>query len=236
MDTSQQTVPWWGSYDAYFYAYKSESQIGPNAASLLSFIGSVYPSPQWREIGADADLATRKYKLLMLVGHSEGGVLIRSAILRRVQSLQHGPPGARRIEGDGILNANLRLFAPAFWGTVISGYAGLLLRTPVLGSLVESRLHKSAAYKQLADRSPVLKDIRDRTVSLAKKYPDVRAFRARSLFPDDDKIVGAEALETDPPADYEKNQTHSSICKPNRKYLKPLTFVRDDDYTLAVAS
>jgi len=173
---------------------------------------------------------------LILVGHSEGGVLIRSAILRRAQELDGKRLRRNQIEADPILGASLRLFAPAFWGALLSGYAGLLLRTPGLGYLVESRLRKSAAYKQLASDSPLLTDIRNRTVAKAKEYPDAKAFRARNLFPADDKIVAAEALETDPVAEYEKDQTHTSICKPTPRYLKPLIFVREDEYPVAVTS
>jgi pimeloyl-ACP methyl ester carboxylesterase len=235
MDTAQHGAPWWAAHDAFFYAYDSEAQLGPNVASLLSFIGSVYPIPQWSKLGGDRDLVARKYKTLILVGHSEGGVLIRAAILRRIQELEGKHWGHDEIQSDPILKANLRLFAPAFWGSLFSGYAGVLLRVPVFRTMVESRLHKSAAYKQLAGESPLLQDLRDRTVRKAKEYPAMKALRAWNLFPEKDKIVTAEALEIDPPAEFEKGQTHSSICKPNPKYLKPLTFVRDDDDVIAVA-
>jgi pimeloyl-ACP methyl ester carboxylesterase len=235
MDAEQHSVPWWVSYDAFFYSYDSETQIGPNAASLLRFIRDVYPVPNWQDLGADGDLAVRRYQSLILVGHSEGGVLVRSAILRRAQELDDRHPGSRQIETDPILDANLRLFAPAFWGSLLSGYAALLLRTP-LGYLVESRLRKSAAYKQLAANSPLLADVRNRTVAKAKEYPDRRAFRARNLFGEDDEVVTAESLETDPVAEYEKGHDHRSICKPTPRYLKPLTFVRKDDYPVAIAS
>jgi hypothetical protein len=238
------TMPWWDGYDAFFYSYNSRAQIGPNAASLLDFICNVYPSPNWGALGTDPSLATRKYKELILVGHSEGAVLIRMAILRRAQSFgwgEHGFDG--RVTGirdelreDKILRANLRLFAPAFWGSLISGYKGLLLRTPVLRDLIEPLLHTSAAYKQLSATSPLLMDLRDRTVALADKYPDLRAFRAKNLFGSRDATISAEALATDPPAEYEPEHNHVSICKPTLGYLRPLTFVKDDEYIIAVAS
>jgi pimeloyl-ACP methyl ester carboxylesterase len=233
MDAAQQGMPWWVHHDAFFYSYASEKQIGPNVASLLDFIRNVYPVPKWRELGTEDELAPRTYKSLILVGHSEGGVLIRGAILRRAQELEGRGVEHKDIEVDTILRANLRLFAPAVWGALLSGYTALLLRTPVLGRLVESRLQRSAAYKQLASDSPLLNDIRSRTVNKAKEYTTAKAFRARNLFPLDDEIVTAEALETDLPAEFEERQTHSSICKPTPRYLKPLTFVKDEDYALA---
>jgi hypothetical protein len=235
VDEKDHVVPWWARYDAFFYGYDSKAQIGPNAASLLSFVCNVYPVPKWRELGTDGDLAPRKYKTLILVGHSEGGVLIRSAILRRVQDLENRPFANTEFEPDCILNANLRLFAPACWGMLVSGYPSLLLGMPVLGSWVESHLNKSPAYQQLASTDPLLNNYRERTVAKAKEYPSTRGFRARNLFPVKDDCVTAEALETDPPAEYEKKQSHRSICKPTPRYLRPLTFVRDDEYDVAIA-
>jgi hypothetical protein len=136
---------------------------------------------------------------------------------------------------DKILQANLRFFAPACWGSLMSGYKGLLLRTPILSDLVEPLLHTSAAYKQLSATSPLLEDLRTRTVSLATKYPELRAFRAKNLFGGRDAVVSAEALATDPPAEYDPDHNHVSICKPTLRYLRPLTFVRDDEYSVAVA-
>ena len=230
MDTVQHSVPWWRESDAYFYAYDSERQFGPNAASLLDFICSVFPAPEWRRLGAANDLVARKYKTLVLTGHSEGGVLVRYAVLRRVQELEGRHLEYKEIEADPVLRANLRLFSPAYWGALLSGYPGILLRIPGLGSLIEMRLRKSAAYKQLESSSPLLAEIRSRTVAKAKEYQGLGALRARNLFPEDDEIVTAEALETDLPAEFEAGQNHSSICKPKPKYLKPLSFVRRDDY------
>jgi hypothetical protein len=242
IDSVTTTMPWWGDYDAFFYGYNSRNQIGPNAASLLEFICNVYPSPRWKELGADSGLAPRKYAQLILVGHSEGGVLIRASILRRAQAL--GASGSVPdkqavgidIDKDKILRANVRLFAPAFWGLLMSGYKGLLLRTPILSDLVEPLLHTSAAYKQLSAASPILSELRNRTITLAERYPDLRAFRARNLFGKRETVVSSEALATDPPAEYEEGHNHVSICKPTRRYLRPLTFVRDDEYVVAVAS
>ena len=40
IDSVQQTMPWWATYDAFFYAYRDQEQISPNAASLLEFVSS----------------------------------------------------------------------------------------------------------------------------------------------------------------------------------------------------
>jgi len=230
MDSLANAMPWWTAYDAFFYAYKSLQQICPNAAALLDFISDSYPVPKWQKLGATADLVNRKYTSLILVGHSEGAVIVRWAILHRAQSHTSRKPSLVkvRLTEDEVLDARLKLFAPAYWGALLSGFPGLLLRAPVLGSLLRPLLHTSAAYKQLSETSPLLNEIRTRTVALAEKYPSVRAFRARNLFGSKDAVISSEALATDPPAEYVPDHNHVSICKPTPKYLKPLTFVRRD--------
>ena len=229
-------LSWWATCDAYFYSYDSSRQIGPNTADLLDFIGAVFPSPNWGKTGANGiGELVRRYDSLVLVGHSEGAVMVRSAILRHIQANGQQRNAASR--HGTILDAHLRLFAPAIWGALISGWKGVLLRSLVLGDLVESCLHYSPAYQQLAHESQFLREIRERTVSLAKAHPDIRALRARNVFGAGDTCVCMEALETDPPAVYEPNRTHASICKPSNEYLMPLSFVRhDDEATVAVAS
>ncbi|MGA8491931.1 MAG: hypothetical protein WB711_16005, partial [Terriglobales bacterium] len=127
---SSGMFPWWRTYDSYFYSYDSKRQIGSNTSDLLDFIDAVFPSPSWNKIGANGieDLV-RRYDSLVLVGHSEGGVLIRSAILRRIQI--NDQAGDAPLPYDGILDAHLRLFAPALWGALISGWKGVLLRSPI---------------------------------------------------------------------------------------------------------
>lgn len=69
---------------------QQQDATGPNAALLLEFICSVYPAPNWGALGTDPGLAGHRYSELVLVGHSEGAVLIRMAILRRAQELGIG--------------------------------------------------------------------------------------------------------------------------------------------------
>lgn len=233
--SSSGILSWWTTCDAYFYSYDSKRQFGPNASQLLGFIENVFPNPNWDALGAaGVEYLARRYKTLILIGHSEGAVLVRSAILRHVQANSQ-PPG-HSIPENPILDAHLRLFAPAIWGSLVSGWKGILLRSPILGDLLEPYLHSVPAYQQLKHDSPLLTEIRRRTVELAKDLPSVRALRARNVFGANDDCVCMEALETDPPAVYEQGRTHIDICKPNDEYLMPLSFVRHDETDIAVAS
>src|SRR5256885_12791946 len=63
--------PWWHCCDFYFYSYKSAAaQLWPNISSLSSFLGNVFPRPDWLHLGRTADGPLRNYKQLVLVGHS----------------------------------------------------------------------------------------------------------------------------------------------------------------------
>src|SRR6266852_9363484 len=109
----------------------------------------VYPAPKWGELGSDPKLGGRKYKFLILVGHSEGGVIVRKAILRQAQlhTARRAALVGPRISADEILAAYVKLFAPAYWGALLSGCKGILLRTWGVGNLVQPLLEASAAYK-----------------------------------------------------------------------------------------
>jgi len=233
-ETVSAMYPWWTSCDEFFYSYNSDDQIDPNTIKLSAFVSRVFPVPMWDLIGAGRTLPRRRYERLMLVGHSEGGVLVRSVVLHQVQKYNRlgREDLARALESDPILKANLRLFAPATWGALVSGWKGVLLRSPILGDSLEPLLSSSPGYQQLTAQSPMLQDIRMRTVECARRYPAITAFRAQNLFGTQDRLVCFGALATDPPAEYEQGCTHTSICKPTVSYLRPLAFVRHDEFNL----
>ena len=119
-----------------------------------------------------------------------------------------------RLKADKLLQANLCLFAPALFGALVCGWKGVILRSPVLGDLVECYPSKSPAYKQLQASSPILKEIRDETVDFANKFPEVAALRARNLFGTQDTEVSIWSLTTDLGCECEPYQKPRPICLP----------------------
>lgn len=95
--------PWWRDADLYFYGYNGVSEsTNWNAELLLEFLHSVFPAPSaWNFRTSDAQPSVGNpnavevrvrtgpyaYKELILVGHSEGGVVIRLALLQLAQRL-----------------------------------------------------------------------------------------------------------------------------------------------------
>jgi pimeloyl-ACP methyl ester carboxylesterase len=228
--------PWWHDCDLFFYSYDSTgTQLWPNIASLESFLKDAFPKPEWESLGLQTAGPRKEYRNIILVGHSEGAVLIRGAILQRARSYAAGSKAglAKRIQQDKLLQAGVCLFAPALFGSLICGWMGVLLKSPVLGDLVECYLNKAPAYKQLNENSPILQQIREETIHWATTFPDLNAFKARSLFAVKDSVASIASLSTDFPSEFDPGQTHASICKPSTMYLRPLTFVRDTKYAIA---
>jgi pimeloyl-ACP methyl ester carboxylesterase len=214
--------PWWGDCDLYFYSYPSVSaQIAPNADDLLEFLKRSFPEPRWSE--EIRVFPKRRYERLLLVGHSEGAVVTRATILTRAKE-------AENLASDLILAANLRLFAPVLFGKLVSSWKGVLASYPVFKDQIEPLLNASPAYQQLQREDPVLQEIRDETVWYATQYPDIRAFRAHTLFAKGDQFIDMWVLRTDPRARYENGRDHRNICKPDRDYLTPLSWVKHEEY------
>src|ERR1700733_10914363 len=124
IDSYVLRFPHWSTADAYFFSYESFLQsITDSAEELLSFTHKIFPKPPgWlfsvpaviRHIPGFSLIALKKrtYKRLILVGHSEGAVVIRRAIV-----VAYKRTGGK----DPILGANLALFAPAHLGFTPSG-------------------------------------------------------------------------------------------------------------------
>ena len=98
VDVFVDQFPWWEHCDLFFFAYDSiSSPIKVSSTRLLSFLSTIYPRPKrtlfqtrplrdFSYLSADFSVtAFRKvdhlYKRLLLIGHSEGCVVIRKAVL-----------------------------------------------------------------------------------------------------------------------------------------------------------
>jgi hypothetical protein len=238
-----QTLPdrlgdsWWRDSDLFFYSYDSTcAQLWPNIELFRSFLSGVFPQPRWSDLGYRGVARQPTYQNVIIVGHSEGAVIARGALLEVAR--QHADSFSAealedRLNKDKILKAGVCCFAPALFGALISGWKGVLLRSRVLGGLIQPLLGGLAAYQQLQADQPVLKQIREETKDRAEQYPSLAAFRAHNLFAAKDDIVNICRLPTDFICEYELSKTHTSICKPSTNYIRPVTFIRDVKHAIA---
>lgn len=228
------TSRWWETADLYFLNYWWDSifqRIPKNTNTFRRFLEYVFPKPP-QELFEAAEMSLRpsfEYKELTLVGHSEGGLIVRKVILdvadmdvrldlymrNRLLTPMNEP------DPEGIEVAKLRLFAPALGGEALTGLPGIITHSAIIAPF----LHASAAKSGLSETSSSVTTARSST----DRYTDHLAmgcFRAHILWADNDAIVNGERYRKDPVCSNNPPGTsHVTVCKPNGKYQRPLTFV-----------
>jgi triacylglycerol esterase/lipase EstA (alpha/beta hydrolase family) len=219
------------SWDAYFVGYRStREQIAATAYNLSRFIERIYPRPPseiFQRVVPNTSTTIRlrddvtEYTRLVLVGHSQGGAVIRKAVLETAkEALRTGT-----VETDPICHAELALFAPALFGMFLSGFKGFAAATAAW-KVVGPVLSGSPSYKELQPNSKFLARLENETVQLASQnHEKVAALAARIAWAARDKIVqGGQRYQCDPKYIF-FDQDHSGICKPDANYRDPLLFI-----------
>lgn len=249
IDETASHAAWSGS-DLFFFKYSSVwAHIVANSFLLEKLIADLYPTPNpdlfrvkltsgWAKklAGGQDEVsllpAARAYKRIKLVGHSEGAVVIRQALLSRIQGMTHAAgqtTGAVTVEGGAskaapVIDGTLSLFAPALFGYRPSGWLGALARSPVIGDLVDWVFSStSAAYQDLKDPGGLLAKIETQTKPLVAEHP---ILKADILWGAKEHVVKQGQYEADKIVDVIAGGTHTSICKPTRGFLTPLEFVQ----------
>ena len=234
VDDSQACGSWWEAADLYFYHYQWDSvfrQLTNNALKIFKFIEEIFPEPTI--IGrAHAYRGNQfRYKELFLVGHSEGGLLLRkviveaaerdASILAFMRDAKYGKLPQPTM--GGMLQAKVRLFAPALGGDMQSGLVGVLASLPV----VSHALSSSAAKKGMDQGSPAVTESRRRTDRYAE-FIWFDCFRAHIIWAEKDSIINSEKYTEDKQChNFPTGSSHTSVCKPSLTYTLPLAFVEE---------
>jgi pimeloyl-ACP methyl ester carboxylesterase len=224
---------WWAASDLYFFDYQWASvfsQLINNTLGLYKFIRATFPNPT-DLLGKENPFRDRsfQYRELMLVGHSEGGLLLRKAILeaaQREQNLQSFLDSNKSGESEpplamGLLMAHMRLFAPALGGEMLTGLFGIVASLPIISNFLVS----SAAKRGMSPSSAAVTEARKQTDRYADKLP-YDCFRAHIIWAENDLVISAEKYEKDKQClNFPKGTSHTSVCKPTQSYPLPLEFV-----------
>jgi hypothetical protein len=235
--------PWWRDAALFFYSYDSmRSPIYYNAVRLRSFLEYILsvrvdfhhnandPGPSMN------DENPWKYENLLLVGHSEGAVVIRRMVLNAIEALtRHGREQNldevklrewvnQGAHGSLILRARLRLFAPACAGTNFSGVVGFVGNLSHFFSALAS---SSLVRNELLRGSPVLCSLQTGTDLAYRDHPNIHALTAKILFGSNDQIVYTDKYGCDEIIEpFAEGHDHFSVCKPKHTYMRPLEFVK----------
>lgn len=218
--------PWWDKADLFFYSYESlRTPIGVNARRLEKFVDHILSNdatgsplfPSWNG---------NPHAKLILVGHSEGAVVIRRWLLDRFGRIERASgykdnQVLKAAKVDLALNSEVRLFAPACMGTNFSSLLGFATS---FWALVSALASSSLVRNELLPNSPVLEPIKTGTENANTRFREIPGFAAKVLFGDTDQVVYTAAYKCDD-IEYADNQDHFSVCKPNFGYLRPLEFV-----------
>lgn len=228
--------PWWDTCDAYFFRYGSiHNSTATTADDLANELRKIFPRPAARffriaKRGLPRDLeilftaadiedvrpGPYQYEHLVLAGHSEGGFVLRRLALQVLKDF--GPQ-------DALLQAKLRLFAPALFGAAPSGLPGFLYETFGLRTLARMFLGASVAYQELRSGSGILQSVREQTEKYGEDDASPVALRALVLWGKNDEILLQGEYEHDKRYKRLDGHNHSSICKPTTAFLTPLEFV-----------
>jgi hypothetical protein len=240
IDDSASTVEHFGKSDLYFFQYESKNErINGSTDRLLNFLDALILNHEEKHFLEDIGPvqirfsaaerqrieqmsvlpARRRYKQLVLVGHSEGGVVVRNAVIKRFKSrsIRFTHPRQWKV----VMNAHLSLFAPAIAGFAPAGFLGIVMKMPLIGSVVHAFLSRRAGYQDLSGND-FLEDLKLKTEMAAQRSPH-RALRADILWAYGDDIVHPTKYEEDTEEFVESDHTH--ICKPRLEYDHPLQFV-----------
>jgi hypothetical protein len=234
IDNSQVTSRF-HNCDIYFFQYESRDEwINASTDRFLNFlqqlildprqihftenVAPILP-PQEREEVVSVLPSPRRYTHLVLVGHSEGGVVIRNAVIKRFKS--RSSKSLLRRQWKLLMGSRLSLFAPAIAGFRPAGFLGVIMKMPWLGNTLNAILQNGAAYQDLSNPD-FLKELKAKTESAARRNPH-QALRAEIVWGYADKVVHPTKYEEDTEEFVEANHIH--ICKPCEGYLHPLQFV-----------
>ncbi len=252
VDVFTQSYPWWSSSDLFFFAYDSVQQsMAVSTDQLREFVEHLFPNIIPRQGLNQA----RKYQKLVLVGHSEGAILIRRLVLNffeeynsLVSKLPFNSQGHSTLIGkvvqkpnpddrfsflEFVLRAELRLFAPAIMGAVQSGLLGAALSLPGIGAVVRSLITASPARNEMQPDTVIMQSICRNTEEFANRFPAASALRALVLWGAVDSVVQIGEYACDRSVGRLKNHNHTSICKPTMSYRYPLKFVRHESVDAA---
>jgi hypothetical protein len=214
--------------DLYFFQYHSVwAWIQTSSNALQTFLTTLLPEidlqqfiidlgpvsvPQENKAQEISQLVSpfpenRCYERVTLVGHSEGGVVIRKMVLAELSN-------------PAVLACRLALFAPAIAGFKPAGLLGVLAKFPGLGAILNGIMYASPAYQGLNDTKKLERLRADTEQSHAKG----RALCADILWGDEDYVVEPEKYDCDVEEFVHFN--HTLICKPSEDNLKPVDHVK----------
>lgn len=155
------------------------------------------------------------YDELVIVAHSLGAVIARRALL-----------DATRSKADWVKRTRLILYAPAHKGARVMDLAVEVASSfPFLRWFAIGARYKSPLLDQLKPGSRELKKLLNDTEAATENGVNSHLVAKRVIIAEREMIVYNETFGKDPPPETIPDTTHTTVCKPTRGFLQPLTFL-----------
>jgi hypothetical protein len=202
--------------------------IDDSSDDLEEFLNKIYPHPiqvveNACNLARDRSQETAvTYNRLILVGHSEGGVVIRACIAEVGKRLY------RDSAGSAILGARLVLFAPALFGFLPTKWFGVVFQFFPLKQLLDIATTWSIAGAELRDVK-TLDQVREINEKIWRDFPQFEALTAHVVFGENESVVRKQRYLQDYKYPAVRGKDHGSVCKLTSDYQEPLPFVIGED-------
>lgn len=207
-------------YDLFFYGYDGlRAQMNASAAIFRSFVDRLLGQTQ-EFLAANLPPSAQRptsfeYDELVIVAHSLGAVIARRALL-------DGTRGKLK----WVSRTKLVLYAPAHMGARVADLAleaassFKFLRFFGIGARFVSPL-----IDELKPDSRALKSLLEDTATATKGGANPHLIAKKVVIAQYEKIVENGTFGDDPPPDAIPGTTHTSVCKPRKDFLDPLTLL-----------
>lgn len=208
--------------DIFFYGYDGlRANMQSSASIFRSFLDRVLRKPEDlfkdnlpKSMQRAKDFA---YDEFIIVAHSLGAVIARRALIDATMN-----------KSDWVKKTKLILYAPAHKGASV---AELALEVSSSFTFLKffgiAARFKSPLIDDLKPDSRALKTLLEDTQNAIQEGSNEHLIANRVVIAEYENIVRNERFCYDPPADTIPNTTHTTVCKPNKSFLKPLTILED---------
>jgi hypothetical protein len=227
-------LPEAGNADIFFLDYPSvRSQVPFCSAQLRRFLVDLVRNPSTSIVNGSLPRNALKrahsarYERICIVAHSMGAAISRRALMDLDQRTADG------LTDKELAAFRLLFFAPAHSGSSIPLLIGsglginFLPGAKAVGALLRLWLQ---SLRDLEEGSPFLTELLQSCQRLrAERTHSGRSIvhlRATVYHAHNDRVVSQNNFDQDPPFHPVMNQTHRSICKPNKTYHSPLEALR----------
>jgi pimeloyl-ACP methyl ester carboxylesterase len=205
--------------DLFFYGYNSTTtQIGNSSLRFMNFLNWLCEVPFNLSDKFVKDETNRQsgfsYNKIVVVAHSMGAVVTRRAML-----------DAKSDGYSWVNKVSMVLFAPAHYGARNIGYICQKVLTGQLALLGMAVQYRFAPLEQLAPNSKMIESLETESDEWLRKCLGDFTIASSVIWAGKEHVVHNQRFCNDPKAEECPEESHTSICKPDRTFRLPINHI-----------